>query len=502
MIKPLTDLTSPRLHFNWTPACESAFNLAKTALSNARSLAFPQDSAPLRLATDARDLGVGAVLEQFKDGSWWPLEFWSRKLTPTEMNYSVFDREKLTLFLSIRHFRHMLTGSVFHVLTDHRPLTQALVRKGEPWSPSQKRQLSYISEYTSDLRYVSGPTNTVADALSRDVFEQLSSLTFCTMDEFANAQKKCKDVTLLRNSPGLSCTSKRLPSGNVLHYNIFTNKPRIIVSVSLHKKVVRHLHGIHHPGIRSMRRLVSSNYVWGRIMETVKDMVNHCHQCHLLKTPRKLTPPPSQLPTPARCFNCVHLDIVGPLPESQGMPYLLTMIEWSTRWLEAVPLPSIDANTVTSTFLSHWISRFGIPADVVSDRGLQFTSRTFTSSLQAMGSRVHTTTAYHHQLNGVIERAHRRLKEALAPEYANRRRRHLPGSNDVWNQLHLPRLHHRLTRVHLPGSPQLLPTDEVRPPVPPSDCYFTVYTCPGPQMGLCEGRLSQTSSRPKVPGPI
>ena len=142
---------------------------------------------------------------------------------------------------------------MFHALTDHCPLTQALVRKGEPWSPRQTRQLSYISEYTSDIRYVSGPDNTVADALSRDVFEQLSSISFCTMDEFALAQKKCKDVKLLLNSPGLSCTSKHLPSGNTLHYDTSTSKPRIIVPVSLREKVVKSIHEIHHPGIRSTR---------------------------------------------------------------------------------------------------------------------------------------------------------------------------------------------------------------------------------------------------------
>ena len=65
----------PRLHFNWTPACDTAFNLDKSALSNAISLAFPKDSAPLRLAMDASNLGIVAVLEQYTGGSWWPLEF-------------------------------------------------------------------------------------------------------------------------------------------------------------------------------------------------------------------------------------------------------------------------------------------------------------------------------------------------------------------------------------------------------------------------------------------
>ena len=158
---------------------------------------------------------------------------------------------------------------------------------------------------------------------------------------------------MLRESPGLSCISKRLPSGNALHYDVSTNRPRIIVPVSLRKKVVRSLHDIHHPGIRSMRQLISTNFVWGRLDKTVKDVVDNCHQCHLVKTPQKLTPPPGQLPTPARWFNCVHLNLVGPLPESHGNRYLLTMIKRSTRWLEAVPLASIDTNRVTSTFLSH-----------------------------------------------------------------------------------------------------------------------------------------------------
>ena len=66
-------------------------------------------------------------------------------------------------------------------------------------------------------------------------------------------------------------------------------------------------------------------------------------------------------------FNAVHVDIVGPLPESQGMHYLLTICKRMTRWLEAVPLASVNADTVTNAFLNHWVCRFGIPADVVSD---------------------------------------------------------------------------------------------------------------------------------------
>ena len=116
--------------------------------------------------------------------------------------------------------------------------------------------------------------------------------------------------------------------------------------------------------------------------------------------------PPGQLPTQACGINTVHTNLVGLLLESQGYRYLLMCCDRTTRWLKAIPLSSIDAATVTDACMSNWVCRFGIPANIVTDQGLQFTSRTFTTSLEALGSRVHTTTAYPPQSNRMIERTH------------------------------------------------------------------------------------------------
>ena len=89
------------------------------------------------------------------------------------------------------------------------------------------------------------------------------------------------------------------------------------------------------------------------------------------------------------------------------------MIDRFLRWLEAVPIANINSDTVTEAFIHHWVSRFGIPTDLVADRGLQFTSHQFTSTLEALCTQAHFTTAYHPQSNGLLERQHRRLKEAL-----------------------------------------------------------------------------------------
>jgi Integrase core domain len=92
---------------------------------------------------------------------------------------------------------------------------------------------------------------------------------------------------------------------------------------------------------------------------------------------------------------------------------LLTIIDRSSRWPEAVPVSSTTAAACASAFFHHWVSRFGVPAVVTSDRGVQFTSSLWSSMCQLFAIRHLQTPAYHPQANGAIERFHRRLKDAL-----------------------------------------------------------------------------------------
>ena len=92
------------------------------------TLTHPDPAADLCLAVDASNNHVGAVLQQLCGSTWRPLAFFSKKLDSTQLKYSAFDRELLAAFLSVRHFRYLLDGRRFHILTDHKPLTQALHR--------------------------------------------------------------------------------------------------------------------------------------------------------------------------------------------------------------------------------------------------------------------------------------------------------------------------------------------------------------------------------------
>ena len=100
-------------------------------------------------------------------------------------------------------------------------------------------------------------------------------------------------------------------------------------------------------------------------------------------------------------------------PVSQNNRYLLTIIDRFTRWPEAIPLPDSQAATCAVALLQHWIARFGVPEDITSDRGPQFTSSVWAEFKKLFGIKVHRTTSYHPQANGMVERLHRQLKASL-----------------------------------------------------------------------------------------
>jgi hypothetical protein len=118
---------------------------------------------------DASATHVGACLQQQLPGrkDWQPLSFFYKKLEAAQQKYSAYDRELFACYLGIRHFRYMLDGQRFAVFTDHKPLTYSLSRVSDPRTARQCGQLSYVVEFTSDIRHIAGAANLVADILSR-----------------------------------------------------------------------------------------------------------------------------------------------------------------------------------------------------------------------------------------------------------------------------------------------------------------------------------------------
>jgi len=192
----------------WTNEAQQAFENTRSSLTQTAILAHPKTYAELALFTDASDHSIGAVLQQKQEDGWEPLAFYSKKLSPTEVKYSTFDRELLAIYIAIKYFRHMVEARRFVIYTDHKPLTFAFRQKPEKCSPRQFRHLDYIGQFTTDIRHVAGPENITADALSR--IEAIHSV----MDYKALAKSQQEDQELaayLHNEKGLQLTQVKIP---------------------------------------------------------------------------------------------------------------------------------------------------------------------------------------------------------------------------------------------------------------------------------------------------
>ncbi|BHF73780.1 hypothetical protein SprV_0401686300 [Sparganum proliferum] len=162
-----------------------SFNDVKAALACATALVHPRADAQLTLMTDASSTAVGTSLQQTVNGVRQPLTFFSKKLSPAEPRYSVFGRELLAVYLSIRHFRRFLEGREFVFLTDHKPLVFALRASVDRYSSREIRHLDFISQFSCDIQHVRGKENVVADALSRIemAFVTTDAIDFTLMTE-------------------------------------------------------------------------------------------------------------------------------------------------------------------------------------------------------------------------------------------------------------------------------------------------------------------------------
>ncbi|KAL4153461.1 hypothetical protein QTP88_001294 [Uroleucon formosanum] len=424
---PLSDLLVPNLKgkapINWTPEAVAAFERCKMELATATLLAHPCDNARLAIVSDASNTAVGATLQQFINEEWQPLAFFSKKLTVTETKYGAYDRELLAIYLAVKHFRHMVEGREFVIYTDHKPITFAFQQKTDKCTPRQFRHLDFISQFTTDIRYVPGKQNIVADTLSR--VNALSD----TLDYNALAISQQGDEELKKyeqGNTGLQLKQVQLPGTDVLVFcDISTSIARPFVTKPFRRTVFNIIHRLAHPGVKATAKLVKQRFVWPAIDADCRHWARACVECQRAKITRHVTAPLSSFSLPSQRFEHVHLDLII-MPYSEGFRYCLTCIDRFTRWPEVIPLEDQEAETVARAFYKHWIARFGTPLRITTDQGRQFESHLFKQLNNLIGTKHLRTTAYHPSANGMVERSHRQLKAAIKCHQNNRWTETLP----------------------------------------------------------------------------
>ena len=412
---------------------QTHFDKAKQLLAMACQLTHPNPALPLALTTDSSKYASGGVLKQLEGDTWRPIGFWSRHLPPPKQNWSTYRRETYAVQQALRHFADEIRGRHIVVYSDHKPLIQAFNSD----NTNQHDQIAYnmiqeIAQWTSDLRHLPGKQIALADALSRPAGVPLGTahqlpaidalaaveLAFETVDHnaLAKAQTTCPDVASHRQGRhpnSLQMADVEFCPNVFLYCDLLTGKARPLVPKEFRQLVFQAFHNMAHPGRKGTANKIASRYYWPNANKDICEWVNDCQSCQLVKIGRTFSPPTSPKPVTMPRFSDLEIDVVGPMPLSSGMRYLLTVLCRRTRWLEAIPMATATADSCCQAFIQQWIPKFGLPTKAWSDNGASFVANMWTKLHEKLGTLVQYTPPYHSASLGGVERQHRTLKSGL-----------------------------------------------------------------------------------------
>ena len=191
------------------------------------------------------------------------------------------------------------------------------------------------------------------------------------------------------------------------HQIVLPRKYRRRIIQVAHEETAAHL------GARKTGDAILSHFYWRGLRRDVAEFVRGCHICQVCKSQTPERAPLQPIPVIGEPFEKIVVDVVGPLPRtSGGNEYLLTLMCTATRYAEAIPMSSCRARKIVPKIVDLF-SKFGMPRIIQTDRGTNFMSDFFRRALSKMGVTHITSTAYHPQSQGCLERFHGTLKGIL-----------------------------------------------------------------------------------------
>ena len=434
-LNPLNRLLEQGKPWKWTAECEEAFVSVKKLIASDIVLTHYDPERPLRLACDASSVGVGAVLSHvMEDGSERPIAFASHTLTKAERNYSQIDKEALALVWGVKTFHLYLFGRHFTLVTDHEPLTSIFnPKKGIPAMTVARlqRYALFLAGFKYSIEYKNTTQHGNADGLSRlplrkecnkevadpvEIF-QVSQLEALPVSADMIRQATQRDPILSRV---LEYTKHGWPPSSEKELEPFNRRKeeltlqdgclmwgsRVIIPPRYRAQLLEELHE-GHLGIVKMKALARSYMWWPGMDKAIEEVAKGCTGCQLTQNNPK-TAPLHAWEWPARPWQRIHVDFAGPF---LGTMFLI-VVDAHSKWPEVIPMTTTNAAR-TIEELRKLFATHGLPEQLVSDNGPQFTADEFRTFMRSNGIKHIRSAPYHPATNGIAERFVQTFKQAL-----------------------------------------------------------------------------------------
>lgn len=448
---PLNELTKKNCEYEWNRERQEAFDELKKRLTSSPVLGLPTDEGEYVLDTDASDASIGAVLSQRQAGTEKVLAYGSRRLSAAERNYCVTRRELLAVVYFMKYYKTYLLGKPFVLRTDHAAL-QWLQRTPDPIG-QQARWQEKLSEFDFKIVHRPGKSHGNADGLSRrpepDAIPLLVAAVrngrpepgtdVCPVPADSSMQTEQEGDALL------SVVRDRISSGwpeleeileedeasktlwhqrhqlklldGVLYRERNDGTRQLVVPKKLRYDFTRLAHsGMTggHLGVRRTRLQVRRRAYWPGWSKDVDLFCKSCEECCRYRQGR---PPRQGKLRPLRCgapWEILAVDVTGPHPtSSKGHVYILTLMDYFTKFVEAIPMRNQEAPTIARIIVERICAVYGTPLRILTDRGPAFESVLFREMCRLLGVEKVRTTSYEPRTNGMIERFHRTMNSMI-----------------------------------------------------------------------------------------
>ncbi|KAN0050039.1 hypothetical protein ACTA71_003139 [Dictyostelium dimigraforme] len=193
---------------------------------------------------------------------------------------------------------------------------------------------------------------------------------------------------------------------------------KIVIPPSLVCKILEIFHDSPfaggHFGVARSYQKINERFYWKGMIKDVENHVGNCIDCN--KSKQRYDPHtgfliPMQII--AEPFHTIGIDFIGPFDINNERRGLLAIIDYFTKWPEAFFTSNQEAETVAKILVEQIFFKYGIPKRIVSDRGTNFLSNIFQKVNNFFGIKKLSTTAYHHQTNGLTENFNKTLIQML-----------------------------------------------------------------------------------------
>ena len=475
--RPLVDLTRKGAEYIWGPKQQEAFDRLKALVSSAPALRPIDYycGRPLILSVDTSIYGIGFILSQEDEqGRRIPARYGSIPLKPHEARYGQSKLELFGLMKALDRFRSYVGNSRRDLIVEVDASSIKGMLKNPDLQPSAiiNRWISNIKRYIDNVVHVPATKHVGPDALSRrrhtseddeppdsDLDEwkdpeacvspvyrtkpllQSTLLPQLEDSHFSSAETKQMFVAAARPTPindqqELKDILRYLVTGKTPTFrtakeqeqfeekafpfylkqtHMYRHQPGhppqvVIFPEERRRKILWEMHEQSgHHGVWAVEKQVTLRYYWPGMRNQIKQHVQSCHACQLRSTKKMHIP--ITISHPPSLFSKVYLDVMN-MPKARGKQWLIACRDDLSGVTECKAIARAKAKVIARFFLKRIILRYGIVQEVVTDNGPEF-SREFAELLKRYGLHHIKITPYNSQANGVVERGHYNIREAL-----------------------------------------------------------------------------------------